>query len=172
MLRLPGTPPRSLICFASGAHANLLGSCLAACACAPGGSKGAVRAGGNVQPAPLIAGVFSRGRERDLPGSQAVHPVPLPRSRTPAESTIPRLFVGLVDAAPASRTAKAPACQLFRGYRAASAPAAYASRMVLPPPLQSSLPAGRLAFTGKELNPLDRYKRFQITSRSPFLDLS
>src|ERR1700726_4992539 len=62
-----------------------------------------------------IAGVFSRGRERDLPGSQAVHPVPLPRSRTPAESTIPRLFVGLIDATPASRTAKASACQLFRG---------------------------------------------------------
>ena len=62
-----------------------------------------------------IAGLLSRGRERDLPGSQAVHPVPLPRSRTPAESTIPRLCVGLIDAAPASRTAKASACQLFRG---------------------------------------------------------
>src|SRR5207342_583921 len=62
-----------------------------------------------------IAGLLSRGRERDLPGFQAVHPVPLPRSRTPAESTIPRLFVGLIDAAPASRTAKASACQLFRG---------------------------------------------------------
>src|ERR1700751_4575229 len=62
-----------------------------------------------------IAGVLSRGRGRDLPGSQAIHPVPLPRSRTPAESTIPRLSVGFVDAAPASRTAKASACQLFRG---------------------------------------------------------
>ena len=110
-----------------------------------------------------LAGMLSRGRERDLPGSQAVHPVPLPRSRTPAESTIPRLFVGLVDAAPASQTAKASACQLFRGYRAASAPAAYASRMMLPPPLQSSLPAGWLAFTGRESNPLDRFERFQIT---------
>jgi len=39
-----------------------------------------------------LAGVLSRGRERDLPGSQAIHPVPLPRSRTPAESTIPRLL--------------------------------------------------------------------------------
>src|SRR6202051_922316 len=48
-----------------------------------------------------IAGLLSRGRERDLPGFQAVHPVPLPRYRTPAESTIPRLFVGLVDASPA-----------------------------------------------------------------------
>src|SRR5215510_13044671 len=54
---------------------------------------------------------------------------------------------------------------------------------MLPPPLQSSLPAGRLAFTGRELNPLDRYKRFQITfsfsfsgfiltQEGPFLHLS
>ena len=34
--------------------------------------------------------------------------------------------------------------------------------------MQSSLPAGWLAFTGRELNPLDRYKRFQITFSSPF----
>ena len=33
--------------------------------------------------------------------------------------------------------------------------------------MQSSLPAGWLAFTGRELNPLDRYKRFQITSLLP-----
>ena len=51
MLRLPGTHPRSLICFASGVHATLLGSCLAACACAPGRSEGAFRAGVIVQPA-------------------------------------------------------------------------------------------------------------------------
>jgi hypothetical protein len=37
-----------------------------------------------------IAGVLSRGREWDLSGSQAVRPVPLPRSKTPAESTLPR----------------------------------------------------------------------------------
>jgi hypothetical protein len=49
-----------------------------------------------------------------------------------------------------------------------SAPAAYASRMVLPPSLQSSLSAGWLAFTGRELNPLDRCKRFQITFPSSF----
>jgi hypothetical protein len=39
-----------------------------------------------------FAGLLSRGRGRDLPGAQAIHPVPLPRSRTPAESTIPRLL--------------------------------------------------------------------------------
>jgi hypothetical protein len=38
VLRLPVTPVRSLICFASGVHAILLGSCLAACA--PGRSEG------------------------------------------------------------------------------------------------------------------------------------
>ena len=89
VLRLPVTHPRSLICFASGVHAALLGSCLAACA--PKRSEGAFWAGVNVTGDP-IAGLLSRGRVRDLPGSQAIHPVPLPRSRTPAESTIPRLL--------------------------------------------------------------------------------
>jgi hypothetical protein len=42
--------------------------------------------------------------------------------------------------------------------------------MVLPPPMQSSLPAGWLAFTGRESNPLDHNKRFQI-AHPPFLDL-
>src|SRR6516164_5186359 len=37
-------------------------------------------------------GLLARGRERDLPGFQAIHPVPLPRSATPAEPTIPRLL--------------------------------------------------------------------------------
>ena len=36
------------------------------------------------------AGLLSCGRERDLSGSQAIRPVPLPRSKTPAEPTIPR----------------------------------------------------------------------------------
>ena len=86
----PFTHPRSLICFASGVHAILLGSCLAACA--PGRSEDAVRARVIVQPATQFAGLLSRGHERDLPGSQAVRPVPLPRSRTPAEPTTPRLL--------------------------------------------------------------------------------
>ena len=163
VLRLPVTHPRSLICFASGVHAALLGSCLAACA--PKRSEGAFWAGVNVTGDP-IAGLLSRGRERDLPGSQAIHPMPLPRSTTPAESTIPRLFVGFVDATPAQTTAKASASWLYRGYRGASAPVAYASRMVLPPSMQGSLPAGWLAFTGRELNPLDRDEGFQITSSS------
>jgi hypothetical protein len=47
----PFTHTRSLICFASGAHATLLSSCLAARACAPRRSKSAFGAGVIVQPA-------------------------------------------------------------------------------------------------------------------------
>ena len=49
----------------------------------------------------------------------------------------------------------------FEATHAASASAAYASRPALPPPLQGSLPAGWLAFAGRESNPLDRDERFQ-----------
>jgi hypothetical protein len=88
----PFTHTRSLICFASGAHATLLGSCLAACAGAPRRSEGTFQAGVIVRPATQAAGLLSRGHERDLPGSQAIRPVPLPRSRTPVEPTTPRLL--------------------------------------------------------------------------------
>ena len=40
-----------------------------------------------------IAGTLSRGRKRDLTGSQAIHPTPLPRSKTPAGPTILTLTV-------------------------------------------------------------------------------
>jgi hypothetical protein len=51
----------------------------------------AIRARVFVQPATPTAGLLARGRERDLPGFQAIHPVPVPRSSTPAEPTTPRL---------------------------------------------------------------------------------
>src|SRR5450631_4379589 len=79
------------------------------------GESGSPMAAVIVQPATRIAGLLSRGRERDLPGSQAIHPVPLPRSTTPAEPTIPRLFDGFVGAAPTLPTARASAVDEFRG---------------------------------------------------------
>ena len=60
-----------------------------------------------------FAGALSRGRKRDLTGSQAIHPMPLPRSKTPAGPTIPHPD-GVVDAAPAQPTAKAPAMIISR----------------------------------------------------------
>src|SRR6201987_5141192 len=56
----------------------------------PEGRRGAFRARSIVQPTTPSVSLLSRGRERDLSGSQAIHPVPLPRSKTPAEPTIPR----------------------------------------------------------------------------------
>jgi hypothetical protein len=45
----------------------------------------------------------------------------------------------------------------YRDHRGASAPTAYASRMMLPPSLHGWLPAARL---GRESNPLDHDERF------------
>jgi hypothetical protein len=44
--------------------------------------------------------------------------------------------------------------------------------MTLPSARQGSLPAGWLAFAGRELNPLDRNERFQLTCSSPFPGLT
>src|SRR5271157_5265104 len=60
-----------------------------------------------------FAGTLSLGRRRDLAGSQAIHPMPLPRSKTPAGPTIPHPD-GVVGAAPAQPTAKAPAIIISR----------------------------------------------------------
>src|SRR6516162_2667704 len=103
----PPTHSRSLICFASGAHAIPPCFVLAASS-APGQAEAPPRARIIVRPAILFAGAHSRGRERDLSGSQAPHPVPLPRSKTPAEPTV-LANNGTVDAAPASVTTKASA---------------------------------------------------------------
>jgi len=170
VLRLPATYPRSLICFASGVPVILLASCLAACA--PGRLEGAFQAGVIVQPATRIAGLLPRGRERDLPGFQAIHPVPLPRSTTPAEPTTPRLFDGFVDAAPTLPTARASAVNEFRG----SIARLWHLLLTLQEwcchhPCKARFRLAGLAFTGRELNPLDRYKRFQFI-HPPFLDLS
>jgi hypothetical protein len=87
--------------------------------------------------------------------------------RDPGRIDAPSPADGLVDAAPAPSTARASAYPEFRGFRVASAPAAYASRMMLPSSMQSLLPAGWLAFAARESNPLDRDERFQITFSFP-----
>ena len=68
---------------------------------------------GNCSAGCPLAGVLSRGRERDLTGSQAIHPMPLPRSKTPAGPTTPH-HDGVVNAAPAKTKAKAPAIVISR----------------------------------------------------------
>src|SRR5262245_39202506 len=58
--------------------------------CAPGCLEKPSEPGSLFNRQPQSTGLLARGRERDLPGFQAIHPVPLPRSSTPAEPTTPR----------------------------------------------------------------------------------
>jgi hypothetical protein len=169
VLRLPATHIRSLICFASGVHAALLGSCLAACA--PGRSKGAFRAGVIVQPATRTAGLLSRGRERDLPGFQAIHPVPLPRSATPAEPTIPRLLTVSSMLPPHFPRRRLQRLMNFgalsRGFGTCCL--RFKNGVATIP---ARLASGWLARLCREgVDPLDRCKRFQII-HPPSLDLA
>jgi hypothetical protein len=75
--------------------------------------------------------VHARGREWDLSGLQAIHPVPLLRSRTPVEPACPRHH-GHADAAPAMRTAKASAMADFGANPQLRHLLPYASRVALP----------------------------------------
>ena len=158
MLRLPVTHPGHL--FASLPGSTRSSSVRVSQLALPEGRR-AFRARVVVQPATRSAGLLARGRERDLPGFQAIHPVPLPRSTTPAEPTTPRLFDGLVGAAPAFPTARASALSEFRGSitRLQHLLSTLQERCCHRH-MQDSLPAGWLAFTGWELNPLVRDERF------------
>ena len=114
-----------------------------------------------------IAGLLSRGRVRDLPGFQAIRPVPLPRSRTPAELTIPRLLTVPSMLPPLVRQ---------RRLQRINHIGAIARLQHLLPTLQEwcchhpCKARFRLAgspLPGGSSNPLDHYKRFQITLSSP-----
>ena len=171
MLRLPATPVRSLIWFASGVHATLFSSCLAACTRAPGRSEGAFRARVHLQPATRlpacshvdVSGISQVSRRSILCLCLGLGPRPNQRSLAYCRSR---------RCCPRFADSEGFSVSVISGLNsAASAPTAYASRMVLPPPLQSSLPAGWLAFTGRESNHLDRFERFQITFSFPFPEL-
>src|SRR5262245_24042833 len=143
-MKAPRPPPSAspVTYLASGAHAIPPRFVLAA-ASAPERAEVPHRARIIVRPAIPFAGSLPRGREWDISGSQAAHPVPLPRSTTPAEP--PFLATnGTGGAAPANSKAKASACREVRGYCVALAPAVYASRAVLPPP-HARLASGWLA---------------------------
>jgi len=95
VLRLPAHAYLLPYCFGHRSHARLLCSWSQS---APG------EFGGNSSgPEPLVSrrsfpAYCTRGRVRDLTGSLAIHPMPLPCSKTPAEPTGSRLS-DLVDAA-------------------------------------------------------------------------
>ena len=69
---------------------------------------------------------------------------------------------GIPGSAPAYINTKAPTLSISRFHSIASSSAVYASRWPLLDTMQHSLPAGWLAFTGRESNPLDYDERFQF----------
>jgi hypothetical protein len=105
--RIPG----HLFVSLPGSPRSLHGSC--SLSSAPERTEAPLRARANCSAGCPLAGVLSLGRERDLTGSQAIRPMPLPRSKTPAGPTTPHRD-GVVDAAPALPTAKAPAIIISR----------------------------------------------------------
>ena len=138
-LRPPASLPCSLIGFARRYRAT---SCLRARRSAPARPEAP---GGPGPWSPAVLPVPSRGRMRDLPGSLAIPPVPLPSSRTPVGPAPPGHQFGGAGAAPAARTAKAPAIRAISGLTTGlrhllSTLQEHPLRM----PRQDSLPAGWL----------------------------
>jgi len=142
VLRLPATPVRSLIWFASGVHAILLASCLAACA--PGRSEGPAGPGSlfNRRPElPVCLHVDVSGTSQ-VPRRSILCLCPALRPR-PNRRPLASLMVSSMLPPPFPRR-RLQRLWISGLNHAASAPAAYASRMVLPPP-HAKLASGWLA---------------------------
>jgi hypothetical protein len=100
----------------------------------------------------------------DLPGSWRIHPIPLPRSRTPVGPNWSHRNDQL-GAAPAKCTTKAPALRsISRLYHAASVSAVYASSSASPHSHARLASGRRLTFPGWESNPLDSIEWFPLTT--------
>jgi len=123
------------------------------------------RSGGLLQAGAFVAGcpapVLARGREWDLSGLQAIHPVPLLRSRTPVEPTCPRQW------RPRRCCPRIPDYEGFSENDFGANPQLqhllpYASRVTLPHTCKARFRLAGCAFAGRVSNPLDRYERFQL----------
>jgi hypothetical protein len=107
---------------------------------------------------------FARGHARDLSGFLAFHPVPLPGSQTPAGSAGPRPSRSC-RCCPRTQHAEGPSTSMMSGLNPGL-------RYLLPTlherrhhhPCKARFRLAGCAFTGRELNPLDRFERFQATS--------
>ena len=160
---------RSLICFASGAH-TLPPRFVLAGASAPGSVEDPPRAG--------IALVNRRSNCRRVLTWASVghlrfhHPVPLPRSATPAEPMLPSPLA-VSPVLPLLQREQRLQRAIDFGATAGFSTAVYASRVMLPSPMQGSLPAGWLAFAGRSRALWIAVKGFRVsTSLPPFPDLS
>ena len=150
-LRLPACAHLLPYGFGRRSHVRLL------CSCSPWRSRWMRRSligpGTVGQPVSPMPACCARGRERDLSGCLAIHPMPLPCSTTPAEPTRPHLLTVLpmLPSAPVNR--RPQRALNFEAYHMALASAAYASRAALPLPMQGSLPAGGLRLYREGVEP-------------------
>ena len=113
------------------------------------------------QPASQFSGSSLRGHGWVLSGLQAIHPVPLLRSWTPVESACPR-HSGHVDAAPAIRTTRASALVDFEADSRSFGTCSPTLSATIAVTRKAGFRLAELAFTGRELNPLDHDGRFQL----------
>ena len=111
-----------------------------------------------VNPRPALSYVVAK---QDLSGSQVIHPMPLPSSTTPVEPIRPRHYRPHRCCPRPEENEGFGVQENFGACHSASTSTAYASPAPLPTPMQSSFPAGWLAFAGRGLNSLDHFVGFR-----------
>jgi hypothetical protein len=111
-----------------------------------------------------LAGIIRAGRVRDLSGFLAVHPMPLPCSKTPAEPTGPRL-VAVLPMLPPGTTHQRPqrVTSISRLNAGLQHPLPTLHERRCRRPCKARFRLAGCAFAGRGLNPLDRSERFQVT---------
>ena len=152
----PRVPGRLFVSL-PGSIATLVRSCLAS-ALLP-----AARA--TVRPGALVSRTPDRlcrhiGRGRDLIGSQAPL-LYLCLGSKPRSDCRALAIVGRASAAPAFTAAKAPAMDISWPTDRGLSTRCLRFTSIVTEPVQSSLPAGWLAFAGRDLNPRGRFDKFQ-----------
>jgi hypothetical protein len=115
----------------------------------------------------------THGRVRDLTGSLAIHPMPLPCSRTPAEPARPRLWRSC-RCCPREVDAEGFSGRYIEANAGLQHPLSTLQEQRCRCPSKTRFRLAGCAFAGRASNPLDRFERFQVTSpsSSPGLRLS
>ena len=114
----------------------------------------------------------AHGRERDLTGFLAIHPMPLPCSKTPAEPTRPRLLAVLPTPPPGYPRRRPQLVHNIEANTGLQHPLSTLHERCCRRPCKTRFRLAGCASTGRGSNPLDRRERFQVTSHSPFQDFS
>jgi len=105
----------------------------------------------------------AHGRERDLTGFLAIHPMPLPCSKTPAEPTRPRLLAVLPTPPPGYPRRRPQLVHNIEANTGLQHPLSTLHERRCRRPCKTRFRLAGCASTGRGSNPLDRCERFQAT---------